>query len=116
MERDVQEQAPDTQGGATLLDVTPRAAEALHDMLVRTLGERSRPDGRSFGFRIVPNGGERAPGLGLTLDSPRAGDVVVDHEGFSVLILDAFASKLLDRSRLDLVDLGDGTLQLGLLE
>ena len=99
-----------------VLNVTPQARAALREMLLRALDDKPGSNGRSLGFRLVA--GETEAGdanLGLALDSPRNGDVVVDHDGLSVLILDTLASELLDQMTLDLLETSDGTM-LGLRE
>jgi len=68
-----------------------------------------------MGFRIVSgataDGG--GPRLGLTLDAPRDGDELVEHDGRLVLILGTSAAALLEDLTLDVIDTPEGT-RLGL--
>lgn len=102
-----------------MLDVTPEARSELHGILMDVLAEQppSRgPDGIARGLRIV--GEVRAPGhsqLGLTLDAPRPGDEIVEHQGQAVLILDPGISQRLGDRTLDVIETPDGS-RLGLIE
>jgi Fe-S cluster assembly iron-binding protein IscA len=92
-----------------MLTVTTRARTALHDMLLRTLGQQpGLENGTSLGFRLVP-GREEDTQLGLALDAPRPGDAVVEHDGRSVLIVDNASAELLTHLTLDIAATPEGT-------
>ena len=99
------------------MNVTPQARTELHEMLMRALSQRtdSRDDGPALSFRLMPSTGGESPGLGLTLDAPKKSDEVFEHDGRSVLVLDASVSAMLDGLTLDVVDTPEGA-RLGLLE
>lgn len=92
-----------------MIHVTTQARDALHEMLMHALSQRSQRtgNGASLGFRIVPAGGEDSQ-LGLALDEPRPGDSVVEHDGRSVLIVDHASAELLTDLTLDVAQTEDG--------
>jgi Fe-S cluster assembly iron-binding protein IscA len=93
----------------SMLTVTIRARDVLHDLLVRTLEQQQGLDnGTSLGFRLVP-GREEESQLGLALDQPRPGDAVVEHDGRSVLIVDNASAELLTHLTLDVAETPEGT-------
>lgn len=96
-----------------MLNVTPRARAELQGVLTHALADHPRVDGPpDLGLRIVPGEG---PGdaLSLVLDEPRRNDEVVEHDGRSLLIVDAAIGALLDDLTLEIVETPDGT-RLGL--
>jgi hypothetical protein len=100
-----------------MLDVTNPAKTELLGVLRRVVAQEgaSIPEDEPVGLRLVASDDPKDPQLGLALDSPREGDEVVDHEGSSVLIVDArTAQRLADRT-LDVIETPDG-LRLGLRE
>lgn len=96
-----------------MLQVTTEARTELHDMLLRALAQQPPSDGAAVGFRLVSSEAEEGTQLGLTLDAPRQGDEIVEHEGHSVLILDPVTTQILGGLTLDVVETPEGR-QLGL--
>lgn len=90
-----------------MIEVTQRARKELHGMLVEALAPRTNGALRELGFRLVATPSDRSS-LALTLDAPGKDDEVVEHEGCSVLIVDAVASQLLEGLTLDVVETEDG--------
>lgn len=89
-----------------MLHVTPEARAELRGRLVRILDQRSHFDpALDLGLRLVV---ERSR-LGLTLDSPRGEDEVMEEDGLSVLILDTAVSELVESLTLDVVETPQGT-------
>lgn len=112
-----------------MLHVTPQARAELHGLLVRALDQRqtpqqqpqSRPQSETqtqaqtetemdaMGLRLVPSAQQQGSSqLALTLDEPRDGDEVVEHDGRSVLILDSSTASLVDNLTLDVVETPQG--------
>ena len=90
-----------------MLHVTPEARLELHTMLQQAL--TNRPDTMAdCGFRLVADSGAETTALGLALDSTRAGDQVIEHEGLTVLIIDGDASALVNGLVLDVIETPDG--------
>lgn len=94
-----------------MLQVTAQAKNELHGMLMRALADRPRSDPASLGLRLVPgtSGEGKAAQLTLALDAQRQDDQVVEHEGRSVLMLDASTAPLVENLTLDVVDTPEGT-------
>lgn len=89
-----------------MLNVTVHARIELMTLLIKTL--ESKPatllEGEDVAFRIVSSEGS----LGLALDAPRQGDSTVEHEGWSVLLVDAMTWDILDGLTLDVVESEEG--------
>lgn len=98
-----------------MLNVTTQARNELHGMLVRALAQHPQAEDPTLGFRLVPGAGGEASRLGLTLDSPREGDEILEHEGHSVLIVDASTAEVLNELTLDVVETPEGN-RLGIRE
>jgi len=90
-----------------MIEVTPRARKELHGMLLEALAPRPNGALRALGFRLVALPSDESA-LALRLDAPGQGDEVVEHEGCSVLIVDALASQLLEGLTLDVVETDEG--------
>jgi len=90
-----------------MIEVTPRARKELHGMLLEALAPRANGALRGLGFRLVALP-EDPSALALRLDAPGRGDLVVEHEGCSVLIVDSQASLLLEGLTLDVVETEEG--------
>lgn len=99
------------------MHVTPQARNELHQMLLRALEMRheQKPPPEEMSLRLVPSGDGEATGLGLTLDAPASQDEIVEHQGRSILALDAGTSALLEDLTLDLVETPEGA-RLGIVE
>jgi hypothetical protein len=88
-----------------MLHVTPEARAELHGMLARILDQRPHFDPAvDLGLRLVV----KRSRLGLTLDSPRGEDEVMEHDGLSVLILDSAVSEFVENLTLDVVERPEG--------
>jgi Fe-S cluster assembly iron-binding protein IscA len=89
-----------------MLNVTSQARVELLAMLVQTLEQMPATpnEGEDIAFRIVSSEGA----LGLALDATREGDTTIDHDGFSVLLVDAATSDALDGLTLDIVETSQG--------
>lgn len=100
-----------------MLRVTPRARHELRGILTRALSRRAPLKGAdrpALGLRLVSaHGDEEHSEFGLALDTPREGDEVLEHEGRSVLIVDAVTSGRLEQMTLDVVETPKG-VRLGL--
>ena len=72
--------------------LTDRATAALEEMLL------VNDAGRGEGVRLVPS----APGrIGLTIDTPQAGDEVIEHDEELLLIVDRSLIEKLEGSEID---------------
>jgi hypothetical protein len=92
-----------------MLEITDRARVELESLLTRV--ESEDPTSRPRAFRLVPQPSEPSGGpavLALTVDEPRAGDVVVRHEERDVLVLDPLVSARVEGLVLDVVSTADG--------
>ncbi len=79
--------------------------EAAGEMLVELLKDAEAPDGVTAMF-VRDDDGE----LSLTLADASSGDVVFEHAGTDVLVLDEDVSEALDCSVLDVEETDDGPL------
>ena len=95
-----------------MLNVTTEARSELHEMLTRALAQQPESEQEELGLRLVAHGDSPAQ-LALALDAARPGDAVVEHDGRSVLLVDAPTSELLGDVTLDVVETPEGT-KLGL--
>jgi Fe-S cluster assembly iron-binding protein IscA len=75
-----------------MLEVTDRAATALRDVLAANDAESEQA------IRITA---EESGGLGMAIDEPREGDVVVRQDEQPVLVVATDVADLLDHARLD---------------
>jgi Ethanolamine utilization protein EutJ (predicted chaperonin) len=93
-----------------VLEITPQARVELRQMLEIVLAQNAfEQEDATLGFRLVAADEEdEETGLGLTVDSVRAGDAVFDHDGRPVLLMDGVAAILVDGLVLDIIDTVQG--------
>ena len=91
---------PESDGGPRPLSVTGRATSALKDMLD---GMAHEP-GQALRLALGSGGG-----MTLVLDTERAGDNVVSHEGEPVLLIDSPVPEDLQGSTLDISEKPEGS-------
>jgi hypothetical protein len=91
-----------------MLHVTPRARNELHDLLIEALHHQPEATTPGTAIRLIVGSPDRPPGLALALDAVRPTDEVVEHEGRTVLVVDALVSHLLETLTLDVVETPDG--------
>lgn len=81
-----------------MLNVTEKAAAALHDSLEANREEESQV------LRLTPSG----EGLGIALDEEQEGDDVILHEDRKVLVIAPAIAEALDGATIDAVDTPQG--------
>lgn len=86
------------------LAVTKRASERMKELL----DEQNDANGQVL--RLSPDG---QGGLGLSLDEPKSGDQIVEHQGDTVMVLEPSVSDFLDQRTLDLTEDGSAFTLVG---
>jgi hypothetical protein len=81
--------------GPKVITVTERAKEELKDVLIATEAEPYE------GLRLLPTSNDK---FGFILDTEMFGDLVVEYEGYKVLLIGLEYFKMLDGKTLDCSD------------
>lgn len=92
-----------------MLEVTTRARNELHGLLLQALEKQPEASRAGIAIRLVAGSNEDTrSGLSPALDSVRSGDEIVEHDGRTILVVDASASELLGPLTLDVVETPEG--------